>query len=134
MAKQKQSPAINRRTRNSKSVSRLSVSNSHPLSIIRRIEGPFYSDAFKAWRIQYYEYGVVFEKVCEASLYCERVEDAKNVGKFFTKVATWQDWQKAVAVAQKILKEKPPQGYAYVIQQGRYISLAKNTIGYFPAP
>jgi len=67
-------------------------------------------------------------------LYCERVEDAKNVGKFFTKVATWQDWQKAVAVAQKILKEKPPQGYAYVIQQGRYISLAKNTIGYFPAP
>jgi len=73
----------------------------------------------KAWRIQYYEYGVTFDKTRDASLYCKRIHDAEVIGKIFVKVATWQDWQKAVAKIRSILKTNTACGYIYYAEPGR---------------
>jgi hypothetical protein len=88
----------------------------------------------KAWRIQYYEHGVTFDKVREASLYCERIQDAETIGKIFAKVATWQDWKKAVAAVQKSFRGKTAQGFIYAIERGQYIPIAVLPRPIFPAP
>lgn len=94
-----------------------------PLRKTKRVNGPFYSQARKYWRIEYCEYGKWLEQGRDACLLFQEKHDAEEIGKIFARVATWEEWQKAVNKTKKFVEAHKPKGFIHYAERGRSFSI-----------
>jgi len=86
---------------------------------IPTIDGPFYSQAMRCWRVQYYERGLTYHYSRESSLYIERLEDAQKIEPII-RVASWEAWKEAIKKVKEILSQSETGGYCYVTGIGEW--------------
>ena len=84
-----------------------------------KVYGPFYSDAFKCWRIQFYAHGATYEGCRESSILAERIEDAQTIAPYVKKIQAWQAWQRALTLVRKIIEKRKTIGWVYIAEAGK---------------
>ncbi len=83
---------------------------------IRRVEptvvGPFQSEAFHCWRIEYMERsGEFYESERHSSFWIERAKDAEELGEVALSVRSWDDWMALAVPAVRIASRS--SGFLY---------------------
>lgn len=88
-----------------------------------RSSGPFYSDAFKCWRICFVETvvpRVTYEDEREAYISVERLEDANAIAPLVPAVKNFADFELLIStVRDKILRHSKTGGYCYAYSATR---------------
>lgn len=90
------------------------------------VEGPFYSDAMKCWRIQVREQGITFDKAKEASMCIQFNDDMAYIRPLMRGgIETWDDWTRFVGETKRYVEQYGVKGYVTVVGYGSYESFVK---------